>query len=165
MGGRANYLEDFDFGNDAGDDEPPEVLDSYFVQIESINSFLSNSQRLYVATAKKGVGKSALLNWSAYNISSKEPDALVIRCTGADITRKQFGLTSTLDDSNDYIKDWMIRICSYTNRKLAETIKLALTDDKITLVETAEIEGFKSRNIVSCLLDRFNRILGDILCH
>lgn len=158
---KTSYLKDFDFGNEAGDDEDPEVLDGYFVQIESIQEFLHKKHKIYVATAKKGVGKSALLNWSAFNLRKTFPKALVIRCTGSDLTRKQFGLTAALNSSNDFIKDWMVRICSFVNRRLAENINLALTDDSITLVESAELDGFKSRNVVGCLLDRFNRLLGD----
>lgn len=36
---------------------------------------------------------------------------------------------------------------------------MALTDDQITLIETAELEGYKSRNIVGCLLDRLQSIV------
>jgi hypothetical protein len=54
----------------------------------------------------------------------------------------------------------MIRICAVINRQLAVNIGLALTDDDITLVETAELEGYKSRNLVSCLLDRLHNVLN-----
>jgi hypothetical protein len=40
------------------------------------------------------------------------------------------------------------------NRQLALQLKIALTDDRITLIETAELEGYKSRNLLSCLIDR-----------
>jgi hypothetical protein len=156
-----SYLTDFDFGNEAGEDEAPEVLNNYFVQIESITNFLSQKHRLFVATAKKGVGKSALLNWSSYNITKEKPSSLVIRCTGADLTREQFGLTNPLINSNDHIKDWMIRICTFVNRRLAEKINIGITDDKITLIESAEIDGFKSRNLIGCFVDRFKKFLGD----
>ncbi len=53
----------------------------------------------------------------------------------------------------------MIRICALINREIVKNIGFALTDDSITLVESAELAGFKSRNIVGCLIDRFKKIL------
>jgi hypothetical protein len=54
----------------------------------------------------------------------------------------------------------MVRICTLINRRVADSIKWAWTDDSISLIEAAEIDGFKSRNLVSCLGDRFVKILG-----
>jgi hypothetical protein len=48
----------------------------------------------------------------------------------------------------------MVRICALVNRRLALTLNIALTDDQMTLIETAELEGYKSRNLVGCLVDR-----------
>jgi len=45
------------------------------------------------------------------------------------------------------------------NRQIALSVKIALTDDQMTLVETAELEGYKSRNLVGCLLDRLQSLL------
>lgn len=39
-------------------------------------------------------------------------------------------------------------------------INFAYRDDDISLVESAEVQGFKERNLVSCLLDRFKNALG-----
>jgi hypothetical protein len=88
---KESYLKGFDFGNEAGDDELPEVLDTYFVKIPSFDHFLMPSHRLFIATAKKGVGKSALLNWAGYNIGQDNKEAFVIKCTGAELTRDHFG--------------------------------------------------------------------------
>ena len=157
----ANLLNGMDFGNEAGDDADPAELATYFVEQSMFRKFLEPENKIRVATAKKGVGKSALLQWAAYNLKEQDSDALVIKCRGADLVRSKFNLTSTLSTPNDFISDWMIRICALVNRKLAAQLNIALTDDSITLVETAEIEGYKERNIVSCLLDRFKRILQD----
>lgn len=155
-----SLLKRMDFGNEAGDDADPEELSTYFVEQTTFNKFLTATNKILLATAKKGVGKSALLQWTAYNISRKDPDALVIKCRGADLVRSKFNLTSTLTTPNDYIRDWMIRICALVNRHLALQLNVALTDDTITLVETAELEGYKTRNLVGCLLDRMEKILG-----
>jgi hypothetical protein len=103
---------------------------------------------------RKGVGKSALLQWISHRITTRQPDALVIRVRGADLVRSNFNLSSPLTTPNEYIRDWMVRICALVNRRLALTLNIALTDDQMTLVETAELEGYKSRNLVGCLVDR-----------
>lgn len=154
-----DLLERIDFGNEAADDADPEELVSYFVEQKMFHEFLDGKKRVLIATARKGVGKSALLQWTAHKVSERDKDALVIRIRGADLVRGKFNLTSPLATPNDRIRDWMVRICAVINRHLALNIGLALTDDKITLVETAELEGYKSRNLVSCLTDRLYRFL------
>lgn len=156
-----NLLREMDFGNEAGDDADPLELSTYFVEQSMFKKFLEPESKILVATAKKGVGKSALLQWAAFNLTNSDKDSLIIKCRGADLVRSKFNLTSTLTTPNDYIRDWMIRICALVNRNLAMQLNIALTDDKITLVETAELDGYKSRNLISCLADRFDRMLGD----
>jgi Mrp family chromosome partitioning ATPase len=75
-----SLLKVMDFGNEAGDDADPEELATYFVEQPTFAKFLATSYKILVATAKKGVGKSALLQWAAYNIAQKDPAALVIKC-------------------------------------------------------------------------------------
>lgn len=152
-------LARLDFGNEAADDVNPEELATYFVEQDTFSKFLDERKRLLVATARKGVGKSALLQWISYKISHADPEALVIKVRGANLVRSKFNLTATLDGPNDYIRDWTIRLCALVNRQLAARIKLALNDDEITLIETAELEGYKSRNLVGCLLDRMGSLL------
>ncbi|WP_200861995.1 hypothetical protein, partial [Pseudogulbenkiania ferrooxidans] len=72
------------FGNDAGEDEDPEVLDSYFINKVEFNKFLSEKVGLCVARAKKGMGKSALLNRMAYSLS-KHDSNIIIKVTGNDL--------------------------------------------------------------------------------
>ncbi|WP_198133198.1 P-loop ATPase, Sll1717 family, partial [Aeromonas simiae] len=55
-----------------------------------------------------------------------------------------------------------VRICALINREIAKRINFAITDDQITLVESAEIDGFKERNLVSCLTNRFEGFLDKI---
>lgn len=153
------FLKNLDFGNEAGDDVDPDELLGYFVEQEAFGKFLEKRKKLLVATARKGVGKSALLKWTAVKVKEKDPNALVITVRGADLVRSRFSLTSELKSPNEYTRDWMIRLCALVNRELALRLNLALTDDKITLIETAELEGYKSRNIVGCLLDRLQSLL------
>ena len=153
-----NVLKHLDFGNEAADDVDPNELASYFVEQDAFGPFLDGRNRLLITTARKGVGKSALLQWVAHR-HSNDPDTLVIKVRGADLARSKFHLTSELRTPNDYVRDWMIRLCALVNRQLALKIGIALTDDKITLIETAELEGYKSRNLVGCLIDRLQTLL------
>lgn len=155
-------LKGFDFGNEAGDDATPEELESYFVEQDSFRKCLDKSKRILITTARKGVGKSALIKRLSFVIQEKNPDALVIRCRGSDLARDSFKLTSPLLTPNDHIRDWMIRICALINREIAKKINFALTDDQITIVESAEIDGYKQRNIVNCLAVRFEKLLDKL---
>ncbi|MDQ2844738.1 MAG: hypothetical protein M3Y72_27585, partial [Acidobacteriota bacterium] len=76
-------LRQVDFGNEAADDADQEELASYFVEQESFGSFLDTKKKLLVATARKGVGKSALLQWIAQK-TLEDDTALVIKVRGAD---------------------------------------------------------------------------------
>jgi hypothetical protein len=154
-----SLLSQIDFGNEAADDPDAGELASYFVEQEMFQKFLNPRQRILIATARKGVGKSALLQWTAHKIQGGDANTLVIRCRGADLVRSQFNLTAPLNTPNDHIHDWMVRICALVNRQLALRIGLALTDDSVTLVETAELQGYKSRNLVGCLIERLQTLL------
>lgn len=157
-----NLLRKIDFGNEDGANNlQPDELFSFFVEQEMFMEFIDSKYKIKIASAKKGVGKSALLQWIAYKIKELDPEAVIIKCRGADLVRNKFNLTKPLTTPNDYIDDWRIRICAMINRELATRIKLAVTDDHITLIESAEIAGYKERNLFGCLLDRFQRILGD----
>jgi hypothetical protein len=156
-----NLLTQMDFGNEAADDADQAELSSYFVEQDTFQKFLSPKNRLLIATARKGVGKSALLRWTGQKVGIEDDSALIIQCRGADLVRSKFHLTTPLSTPTDYIHDWMIRICACINRQIAKNIGLALTDDKITLVETAELEGYKSRNLVSCLMERLKGLLSN----
>ncbi|MEO6824025.1 MAG: hypothetical protein ABI167_04735 [Nitrosospira sp.] len=125
-------------------------------------NMLDHKNRLTIAVAKKGIGKSALIQWLSYQISQTQSEALIVKCRGSDITRAQFNLKSKLESPNDHIRDWMIRLCAIANRRIASEIGFALTDDAMTIVETAELEGFKQKNLIGALTTRFTRLLGKL---
>ena len=157
-----NILGRIDFGNEAGDDVEPEELLSYFVEQKAFTQFLDDKKHLLVATARKGVGKSALLKWTAHKVQQRDGDALVISVRGADLTRANFNLTTALNNPNEHMRDWMVRLCAIVNRNIASRINLALTDDRMSLIETAELDGYKSRNLAGALIDRMQKMLEKI---
>ena len=72
------------FGNDAGEDEKPSILESYFIDLKEFEDFYSLKQNLCVVSARKGMGKSALLNKFAYILEKLEQDnsAILVKATG-----------------------------------------------------------------------------------
>ena len=153
-------LNRMDFGNEAGDDVQAFEVLNFFVEQSSFHKFLSPTRSILLATAKKGVGKSALIRWIEAKIQEEHGDnVLVISCKGSDLVRSNFKLSSELKLPNDYIQDWMVRICALINRHIGAELNLAFGDDAITLVESAELDGFKSRNLVSALTDRLRKLI------
>ncbi len=149
-----------DFGNEAGDDLTPLELMPFFVEQADFRDFLSKTDKIKLATAKKGVGKSALLRWIEGKVPTDvDPEALVIHVKGSDLVRSNFGLNHKLSTPNEYIRDWMIRLASLINRRIGAVLNLAIFDDSITLIESAELDGFRSRNILTSLTDRLTRLL------
>lgn len=137
------YLKKMDFGNEAADDVDDEELKSYFVTQDNFEAFLKDSKRLQVVKAKKGMGKSALIKWLGLEISERYENSLVIKIRGSELSRENFKLTNVLSEPNEYIQDWMVRFCALVNRELAKKVGFAFTDDQISLVESAEFQGFK----------------------
>ena len=162
MNNPKSLLEQIDFGDETGDMVDPAELTTYFVEQDAFLKLLRPQDKIAIATAKKGIGKSALIQWLSFRVAQKFPDALVIKCRGSDLTRAQFGLTAKLESPNDYIRDWMVRICALANRRLAAELGIALSDDHMTLVESAELDGFKTRNLVGALTTRFKKLLGSL---
>lgn len=146
------------WGNEAADDEDPEILNSYFVSRPEWREFFEPETGLSIARARKGMGKSALLSECAFRLTARTSD-LVILIKGADLAaQREFKILSPMEQ----VYDWQQRICAIVNRRLGEQIGFAVTDDAIALVETAELSGFKSRNIVGALVDRLRRKIGPV---
>lgn len=145
------------FGNDAGEDEDESVLVSYFVDQPAFKDFLSPSEKLHVAKGRKGMGKSALLVRFAHEIKEQSPDALLLSLVPSSLAAiKEPPISESPVVLENY---WKQVICAAINYRLAEEVGFAWRDDQMTLVETAEIAGFKGQNIVGALL---NRLVGKI---
>ncbi|XHR29538.1 MAG: P-loop ATPase, Sll1717 family [Chthoniobacteraceae bacterium] len=156
-----SLLSAVDFGNEAGDDLTPIELLPFFVEQATFQKYLDPNQRILLATAKKGVGKSALLRWIEAKMNA-DPSSkpLVIYAKGSDLVRGCFNLSNELKSPNDYIRDWMIRIATLVNRRLGSSLNIAFDDDSMSMVEAAEIEGFRSKNLLSALTDRLPNLLN-----
>lgn len=141
------------FGNEAGDDEDVEILNSYFVEKPEFQRFFSPATRLAFVRSRKGVGKSALLRQTLYKRMSESGSELLIHLKCSDLAAMQdVGATSP----DELIYGWQQRICTQVNRELGAVLKVGFSDDTISLIESAELAGFRNRNLVSALFDRLN---------
>ncbi|HBO5687715.1 TPA: hypothetical protein L4620_005382 [Pseudomonas aeruginosa] len=145
------------FGNDAGEDENIEVLTSYFVNQPAFTDFLDTETALCVARARKGMGKSALLSKFAHDLEQLDSKPLVVQIVpsslSALITPPETGAPSEFENY------WKQAICQSINMEISKTIGFAWKDDHISLVENAELNQFRGRNIIGALT---SRLLGKI---
>src|SRR5579862_3209535 len=97
------------------------------------------------------MGKSALLSKLAFDLQKERDKVLIVRVTGAQLR----GLANP--DNFDYLQlqnYWTKVICARINYVIGAQIGFAFSDSNMALVESAEIAGFKDRNIVGALLSR-----------
>lgn len=148
-----NFKDKDLFGNEAGEDESPDILNSYFVEYEEFDDFFDKSQALSIVSARKGMGKSALLarlqhrlqNEAAYNAP------IIVRAKGNDL----LGLGDFEGKDQAYLETyWKQIICKRIILEIGKRINFALSSDEISIVEASELEGLKSKNIVGGLISR-----------
>lgn len=138
------------FGNEAGEDEDLQILNSYYVEKPGFRHFYNARNKFQIVRSRKGIGKSALLRKTYYDVAIDGND-LSIYVKGSDLIALQ---KINSDTPHHLIYGWQQRICSRISMEIGKNIKLALSDDKISLVESAELAGFKGRNIVGSLTER-----------
>lgn len=140
------------FGNDAGEDEDESLLVSYFVDQPAFGPFLDPGEGLRVVTGRKGTGKSALLVRFAHDLRASADKPLVLHLVPSSLAAlKEPPATDNTVVLENY---WKQVICAAINMELARDIGFAWSDDQIALVESAEVAGFKGKNLVSALLSR-----------
>jgi hypothetical protein len=138
------------FGNDAGEDESLEVLNSYYVDNSDFDDFFDPAIRLNVVSARKGMGKSAMISRMTSKLKEND-NALVIRVTGNAL----LGLGDFQDKDQAYLENyWKQIICKKIILEIGSCIGFALTSDEMSMVEIAELEGMKSKNIIGGLISR-----------
>lgn len=140
------------FGNDAGEDELPQILNSYFVEQPAFAPFLSRAQNFRIARSRKGMGKSALLSKFAYDLRQLPDPPIVVKTTGAEL----IGIAPPPQSTNPLVLHnyWIGVLCARINYAIGTEIGFAFSDTSMALVESSEIAGFKSRNFVGALMAR-----------
>ncbi|MEY4505428.1 MAG: hypothetical protein RL297_6 [Pseudomonadota bacterium] len=149
------------FGNDNGEDEDPEVLAGYFLEHQSFTRASDKNRRIEIVKARKGMGKSALLSHLKYRLIKPsnliEQDPIVIKVTGNEL----IGLADfTGNDASKIENRWKQVICKRISMEIASQIGFAGSDDTMSLVEAAEIEGLKGKNLVTGLMNRIGKAVN-----
>ncbi|EPF7769790.1 P-loop ATPase, Sll1717 family [Vibrio vulnificus] len=141
------------FGNEAGEDEDLDVLNSYYIDNDEFYDFFDSENRLSVVSARKGMGKSALLSRLEYKLKndSEYEQPIVIRVTGNEL----LGLGDFSSKDQAYLENyWKRIICKKVIIEIGSQIGFALSSDEIAMVESAELDGLKSKNFIGGLLAR-----------
>ncbi|WP_076998667.1 P-loop ATPase, Sll1717 family [Variovorax sp. KK3] len=142
------------FGNDAGEDEKEDMLMSYFVDQPAFADFLNPRERLWIATGRKGIGKSALLVRFAHLMRTQAIGARPIVIPAVPSQLVALREPPQTDNPSLLENYWKQVICSAINMELARDIGFAWTDNQMALVESAELAGFAGRNLIGALLSR-----------
>ena len=136
------------FGNDAADLESESLFFSYAVNRPELSYLLDSSRAIQVVRAYKGEGKSALLRLLRHELE-KHGEELAISAIGPDHSPLVEGT-----DSDLWTREWKKSLLRLVALEIGSQIGVAFTDDAISLVEEAEVNGFKKRSFVSAIVDR-----------
>ena len=106
------------------------------------------------------MGKSAILKVLSLRRKEINPDDLVIFTTGNEL----MGMGDFTGKSQAYLENhWKQVICKRICVEIVRKINVALTDLEMSMVEAAELEGYKNLNILSALTERAGGILQKAL--
>lgn len=136
------------FGNEAAEDERDDVFEAYAYPRPELEAFCDPNRPMRIVRAYKGSGKSALLRIAKSRLQTGQ-NTLAIDSTGP-------ALAPDLSDGDypKWVRAWKTGIMDLVANEVGARINMAWTDDTISLVELSEKNGFRSRNIVSAIIDR-----------
>jgi hypothetical protein len=138
------------FGNDAAEDEEEAVFSSYVLERDEIKEFIDQNEKIRIVRAYKGEGKSALLRLAKTKLASLNDDgSIIISTTGPSLSPD-----INSDDSDKWVRGWKEQIFRLIASEIGARIGMAWGDDTMSLVEEAERSGFKSKSIISAIIER-----------
>ncbi|WP_210638877.1 hypothetical protein [Pseudomonas sp. Tri1] len=141
------------FGNEAGEDEDLNHLNAYYIENKDFDDFYACEEKLSIVSARKGMGKSALLSRLYYKLNNDDSygDPIIVRVKGNDL----LGLGHFTGSDHSFLENyWKQIICKKILMEIGAHIGIALSDDTMSMVELAELDGLKSKNIVGALISR-----------
>jgi hypothetical protein len=148
------------FGNDSGENERDQALREYFVDLPEFRKFFNPDNELGFVRARKGMGKSAVLKVLSLRRKEDRPDDLVIFTTGNEL----MGMGDFTGKSQAYLENhWKQVICKRICVEIGRKINFAITDLEMSMVEAAEMEGFKDLNLLSALTERAGAMIQKAL--
>lgn len=144
-------LKDKDlFGNEAGEDESPDLLNSYFVDYDDFSTFYDKEERLSIVSARKGMGKSALLSRLYWKLKNENNylSPIVIRLKGNELLG--FGDFSGKDQAwlENYWKKVLFEKIVY---EICEIFNIDLLKDQLDKMELHSFPIRKNDNIINGL--------------
>lgn len=159
---RPDFLDDELFGNEAGEDENKKRLLSYYLEKPENDIFFHSKRTLAFVRARKGVGKSALLSYAQYKLERTNPKSLYVSVKASDLISIKSHPASGAS-ALEYTNYWQECLCTRIAIEIGRNIKVAVSDDSMMLVEMAELLGYKGRNIVNALCERFTQIVPQLV--
>lgn len=157
-----DFLDDELFGNEAGEDEDKERLASYYLEKPENSVFFQSKKPLAFVRARKGVGKSALLNYANYKLEKENPKAIYISVKASELISIKSHPSSS-SSSLEFTNYWQECLCTRIAIELGRHIRIAASDDSMMLVEMSELLGYKGRNIVTALCERYKHVLPQLV--
>src|SRR5882724_5540256 len=130
------------FGNDAAEDESDDIFLNYVVYRPEVGEFVALENKLLIARAYKGEGKSALLRLTRAWIERDRPDDLIASVGGSDITPDLTGV-----DFAAWVRAWKDGLARAIAIEVGRSIGFAWSDNAISLVEEAERAGVRQRSL------------------
>ncbi len=137
------------FGNDAAEDESPDVFESYFMRRDEVDDFQDSGKQIQFLRAYRGEGKSAIIR-HVYE-AKQNAGIWAVKATGAAISP-----TVETDDPNVWNRQWQRSILNLVACEVGSKIGVAWSDDAMALVEEAELSGFRQKSLVSSVFSRLN---------
>lgn len=143
------------FGNDAAEDEQEDVFLAHALERAELARFANPSERICIARAYKGEGKSALLRIARLKLSGPDSPPLVIATPASAIAPTLSGT-----DFPQWIRHWKAAIVGRFAGEIGAQIGFAWDDDAMSLVEEAEKTGVRARGFVGAILHRLKPALS-----
>ncbi|MBL9114203.1 MAG: hypothetical protein JNJ83_04290 [Verrucomicrobiaceae bacterium] len=143
-----DFQDEHLFGEADARYENRDLLLSYIYKREATNLLMNTKKPFVVLKAPKGSGKTALLIL-ADDLLKKSGDNLSILKFDSEIAP-----STSEPDLSQWVRQWKKNILQAIGRELAKEYFYAGNADSISLVEDAEIDGLKPRNLVGFLMDR-----------
>jgi hypothetical protein len=144
-----NFTDPGLFGNDAAEDEEDDIFNAYALQRPEVQSFSDPTKKIQIARAYKGEGKSALLRLTRNKLLAEDPNCIIVTGTGASLSPDR-----SSGDSDVWVRGWKERMFRQLASEIGARIGMAWTDDAMSLVEEAEKNAFKRKNLISAIVDR-----------
>lgn len=91
---KEDLINPYLFGNEAGEDEDKQRLSDYYLEKEKNKAFYDRKRKIGFVRARKGVGKSALLNYTALKVEEENKKDIIINIKASELI--------ALSECNDY---------------------------------------------------------------